>query len=149
MENKVPLPTDSIYKFHALFGLLIFIFCIGATLYLTRTTNELIFTSVIEYETLKTIEKPTSVEAAKRQGIEKRVEIALADKEFFLAAIGVIAGVGIFSMFYGFSKWHRKIQPIQDEMARLQLEKLRHEVLNLTSRPVEQEQKGVPASEFL
>lgn len=65
MENKIPLPTDSIYKFYALFGLLLFIFSIGSTIYVSRSTNELVFTSAIEFETLKVIEKPTSVEIAR------------------------------------------------------------------------------------
>ncbi|HOI52754.1 MAG TPA: hypothetical protein PLN02_10290 [Azonexus sp.] len=132
MENKIPLPTDSIYKFYALFGLLVFVFCVGATIYISRSTNDLIFTSSIEYETLKTIEKPTTVEVAKREGIEKRVEVALADKTFFLRALGVIAALGMLTMAYGFLKWHREIQPIQDETARLQLAKLRHEVRALS-----------------
>lgn len=141
MENKIPLPTDCIYKFYALFGLLIFIFCIGSVLYLTRSTNELLFTSIIESEALKVIEKPTSAEIAKLQGTEKRVEIALADKKFFLGALGVIAAGGIFSMMYGFIKWHREIQPIQDEMALLQLAKLRHEVQGLTSHTTDLRKK--------
>lgn len=32
MENKIPLPTDNIYKFYALFGLLLLVFTIGAAL---------------------------------------------------------------------------------------------------------------------
>lgn len=34
-------------------------------------------------------------------------------------------------MLYGFKKWHSEVQPIQDEIVRLQLEKLRHEVEQL------------------
>ncbi|BAK76493.1 hypothetical protein NH8B_2107 [Pseudogulbenkiania sp. NH8B] len=143
MENKIPLPTDSIYKFYALFGLLIFIFCLGSSLYITRSTNELIFASTIEYETLKSTTKPTAIEATKQKVIEKKVELALSDKKFFMAVLGFVAGFGVISMFYGFVKWHREIQPIQDETARLQLEKLRHEVKSLNSNP--EGQNSVPA----
>ncbi len=132
MENKIPLPTDSIYKFYALFGLLLFIFSLGATIYVSRSTNDLVFSSAVEYETLKSIEKPTTAEVTKRQGIEKRLEIALADKKFFLYALGALAGLGMVAMIYGFTKWHRDIQPVQDETAKLQLEKLRLEVAGLT-----------------
>jgi hypothetical protein len=34
-------------------------------------------------------------------------------------------------MIIGFWQWHKKIQPIQDEIARLQRDKLRHEVEQL------------------
>lgn len=134
MENKIPLPTDSIYKFYALLGLLLFIFCLGSTIYVSRSTNDLIFTTYIELETLKTVDKPTPVEIAKREGIERRVEIAVADKESALRGIGFVCAIGLFMMGYGFLKWHRDIQPIQDETARLQLEKLRHEVSALLEK---------------
>jgi hypothetical protein len=38
-------------------------------------------------------------------------------------------------MFYGFIKWHLVVQPIQNETARLQLEKLRLEVASLSNQP--------------
>jgi hypothetical protein len=144
MENKIPLPTDSIYKFYALFGLLLFIFSLGATIYVSHSTNDLVFSSAIEYEILKAIEKPTATEIAKRQGIEKRVEIALADKKFFLYALGVLSGFGMLAMIYGFTKWHRDIQPIQDETAKLQLEKLKLEVAGLTQHSTGPAQKAAP-----
>jgi hypothetical protein len=148
MENKIPLPTDSIYKFYALFGLLLFVFSLGSTIYVSRSTNDLVFTSAIEYETLRAIEKPTSVEVAKRMGIEKRVEIALADKKFFLYSLGALACLGMLAMIYGFTKWHRDIQPIQGETARLQLEKLRLEVAGLTQHFTGPAQETTQAGEL-
>lgn len=134
MKSNIPLPTDSIYKFYAMFGLLLLIFSAGSTLYVSHSTNDLIFSSAIEYETLKAIEKPTTVEIAKRVGIEKRIEIAIADRKFHINALGTIGGLAILLMVYGFAKWHRDIQPVQDETARLQLEKLRLEIADLTRR---------------
>jgi hypothetical protein len=147
MENKIPLPTDNIYKFYAFFGLLTFIFCIGGTLYLSKSTNELIFASSIEYETIKAIEKPTPVEIAKQKAIEKKIEIAISDKEFLLNALSGLIGGSVLLMYYGFHKWHLEIQPIQDETARLQLEKLRHEVLSLNSHSIEPTQETTQSSE--
>jgi hypothetical protein len=132
MEKIIPLPTDNIYKFYALFGLLTIIFCISATIYINHSTNELVFASTIEYEALKTIEKPTSVEAARIKVIEKKVEMALSDKQFFKYSISILLGLALFAMCYGFWKWHREVQPIQDEILRLQLEKLRKELQNLS-----------------
>ncbi len=50
MESKIPIPTDNIYKFYALFGLVILISCIAAFLYVYSSTNELIFKKAIEYQ---------------------------------------------------------------------------------------------------
>jgi hypothetical protein len=55
-------------------------------------------------------------------------------------AIRILAGAAFWMMVYGFFKWHREIQPVQDEIAKLQLEKLRIEVdqlKNLRATPVE------------
>ena len=53
MLNRVPLPTDNIFKFYALFGLLLVMFGIGSTLYVSKSTNDLVFGIAVEYETLK------------------------------------------------------------------------------------------------
>ncbi|MBI3440965.1 MAG: hypothetical protein HY052_04055 [Proteobacteria bacterium] len=128
MENRIPLPTDSLYKFCALFGILLFVFGFGTSIYITYSTNELLFKSDIEYESIRLLKDPTPVDIAKQRGIEKRVEVALSDKKFFLYSLGTIIAGALFLMIYGFSKWYRVTQPIQDETARLELEKLRKEV---------------------
>lgn len=53
MESRVPLPTDNIFKFYALFGLLLTIFSAGSVLYVNKSTNDLAFEIAVEYETLK------------------------------------------------------------------------------------------------
>ena len=39
MESKIPLPTDNIYKFYALFGLLLFIFAFGGCYIKTKPST--------------------------------------------------------------------------------------------------------------
>jgi hypothetical protein len=135
MENKIPLPTDNIYKFYALFGLFLFIFSSGSVIYVAQSTNELLFALEIEYETLPEIENSNASEIAKRARVDKQVEIALGNKKFLLSSLGVLFSFAAGAMFFGFKKWHQDIQPIQDETARLQLEKLRLEVAILSKQP--------------
>lgn len=59
VENKIPLPTDNIYKFYALFGLLLLVFTIGAALYVNRTTNDLLFDKIVARELLRQDPVPT------------------------------------------------------------------------------------------
>jgi hypothetical protein len=139
MESRIPLPTDNIYKFYALFGLLLFIFGIGATIAQTKLTNDFMVKSYIELELLKAIEKPNPVEALRRTVTERMIEVEKSDKEFFKWGLAFISAVGFFLMIYGFGKWHSRIQPTQDEMLQLQLEKLRREVAAL---PPSQEKVG-------
>ena len=139
MESNISVPTDNVYKFYAIFSLLVLIFSMGAVLYLNRTTNDLAFNSVVELESLKTAPGPPSLDAKKKGVIEERLEIAVKNKTFFLYSLSVISGVAVFGLIYGFAKWHKDLQPVIDEtakvqleIAKLQLEKMKRE-LNATS----------------
>ena len=135
MESKVPLPTDNIYKFYALFGLLLFIFAIGANIVSIRNTNDYMYKSYLELEPLKSIEKPTNVELVKREMLEKMIDVAKSDKEFFSKCLSWLTAIGAVLMFFGFLKWQLAIQPLQDDLLRLQVAKLRHEVASLQPAP--------------
>lgn len=128
MENRVPLPTDNIYKFYALFGLLLIIFSIGAMLYVNQSTNDLAFEVAVEYETLKADPMRSVADEARFTVLEKKLEIAGLNKKTFMFCLGVIITIGSFMVWYGFRKWHTEVQPVQDEIARLNLLKLRREV---------------------
>jgi hypothetical protein len=128
MENPIPLPTDNIYKFYALFGLLLAIFGTGATLYVNKSTNDLAFEIAVEYETLKADPVRSVSEEVRFQVLQKKLEIAKNDKNTFLFGLAAVIGVGILMVWYGFKKWHTEVQPIQDEMARLNLRRLKREM---------------------
>ena len=141
--DKIPLPTDNIYKFYALFGLLLFIFSVGATIALSKNTNENVYKLYVELESLKlpSIEEmathkdaphPTFVRKAL---LERLIEVAKSDKKTMEVLLAVVTFVGGLGVVYGFGKWHKDIQPIQDEMLELQLEKLRREVAALAPVP--------------
>jgi hypothetical protein len=122
MESKIPLPTDNVYKFYALFGLLTFIFSIGAILYSTQATNNVLFGLALEAEQLKHPEKPSALDDVKKKLLERKIEIAIADRETFKYSLYGLIALATVMIYYGFSKWHTEIQPRQDEMAAIQLE---------------------------
>lgn len=129
MESKIPLPTDNIYKFYALFGLLLFISSSLSVIWVVNTTNENVHRFIQEYETIP------GNEAAKEKSslgkfIESRVDGQISDRDFFNKVLGGTIGISILVMFYGFRQWHTKIQPKQDEYFDLQLEKLKLEIEN-------------------
>jgi hypothetical protein len=143
MESRVPVPTDNIYKFYALFGLLLFIFCCGSSLYVTRTSNELVFSALPELESLKQISQPSRVEQMRISLLERKLEINKADKSTFQYAIGGLMGTALIAMVYGFWKWEKELQPILDrtakaqmEIAELQLAKLRRELGTITHNDI-------------
>ena len=135
MDNRVPLPTDNIYKFYALFGLLLFIFACSAFLLVIRSTNELVFTTLPELEQLKQLPQPSAAEKTQIALLERKLEIAKSDKSFYLNSIGGLMAVGIVAMIIGFTKWHTEYQPQLDALSKAQLqvtelqaEKLRREL---------------------
>ncbi len=127
MESKIPLPTDNIYKFYALFGLMLLITSILGVVWLSTSTNEKLYSLVKEYEAIPgTKEEKEKSDLAKV--IEKRLEVQVSNKKLFLQGLGLTIGFAIMLSGYGFRQWHTKIQPKQDEYFELQLEKLRREV---------------------
>lgn len=128
MENRVPLPTDNIYKFYALFGLLLTIFSISAMLYVNQSTNDLAFEVAVEYETLKADPMRSVADEIRFKVLERKLEIAGLNKKTFMICLFVVIAAGGIMVWYGFKKWHTEVQPVQDEIARLNLLKLRQEV---------------------
>lgn len=141
MESKLPVPTDNIFKFYALFSLLLFVFSIGAVLYIQQSTNQLAFENLEEVEALKQLETRTPQQDLRKALLERMLEVANENKGYFNKALGALIGLSICGMFYGFRKWHLDVQPVVDEAARVQLEisklqlaKLRAEVSHLEQR---------------
>ncbi|MES9901110.1 MAG: hypothetical protein ABW168_00340 [Sedimenticola sp.] len=128
MENRVPLPTDNIFKFYSLFGLLLVIFSIGAVIFVSKSTNDLVVEIAVEYKILEADPIRTLSQETRFQILQRQLEVAIKNKHFFLSSLGVVILIGIIMMGYGFRKWHTEIQPLQDEMARLCLKKLQREL---------------------
>ncbi|WP_052810780.1 hypothetical protein [Variovorax paradoxus] len=149
--DKIPVPTDNIFKFYALFGLLLFVFGVGAIIALQRSTNDYLYRSTIDLETVKAIAQPTPPDVAKRELLGKLIVVAKSDKDFLGHCLSAIAALGFWLGVYGFYKWHKDVQPVQDEMLQLQVEKLRREVAALSPVPIppvpyaaESQAKGSP-----
>jgi len=128
MENLIPLPTDNIFKFYALFGLLLIIFGMGALLYTNESKNRFVFEVGVEYVTLAAMDERSVPDEARFDLLERKLEITRSDHNFYLYSLSGVMAMGILLMWHGFRKWHKEIQPIQDEIARLNLKKLKREM---------------------
>lgn len=122
MESKIPLPTDNIYKFYALFSLFLFIFSVGALLYNSQATNQIIFKTVVEVSALKEQDKPSDSVRTRIEALERQMEIAVSDRDLFRWVLAGLSGFSFWGGVYGFFCWHRRIQPIADQMSVAQLE---------------------------
>jgi hypothetical protein len=131
MESKIPLPTDNIYKFAALFSLVIVIVSFCSIIYSNSTANAIVFEHWVEVETLQAQEKLSVEQASRLKALERKIEVAVSDKKTFTQLASVFLGLGIFGVFLGFGYWHKRIQPLADQMAVAQLELSRLQLLML------------------
>jgi hypothetical protein len=139
MESKIPLPTDNIYKFYALFGILLLITFIAAFTYVHQTTNALLFDTNIAVWELEEKGTLSQSEAKKMELLKRRMEIADQDRKAYNKAIGYLIGVALTTIICGFYKWHKVVQPKQDRLLDLQIQKAELELVQL-----QKEQNGSP-----
>lgn len=138
MHDKVPVPTDNVYKFYALFSLVTLIFCAWMATSLNSSTNAIVFKNYPETAELKSIKPITEIQQARLDVLEYEVEVATNDRRFYNFILGGSMGIAIWGIFFGFKKWHMEIQPLADaqnkaqlEILQLQIEKLRLENIKL------------------
>ena len=97
-------------------------------IYINKSTNEIVYKTLVSVEELKVIENPTLVQEVKQAVLKKKMEIALSDKNFFIICIAIFVGIAVILMYFGLHDWHTKIHPLQDELAELTVKKLRQEM---------------------
>lgn len=124
MQSRIPIPTDNIFKFYALLGLLILL-TTGIMFFMRHEQyNTMAFERYIPTETLRAKKSLTEDEALELFILEEKSKVAKSNKDFEL-------GLYLFSFLffgggftvYGFYHWHTKIQPRQDRLLELQIEK--------------------------
>lgn len=135
MESRIPLPTDNIYKFYALFGLALLIASMAAFLYVHKSTNEMAFEVALEFAELAAKEHPSASELKRKEVIEKRLSIAVEDREIYNYTLSVFMGVGIFLMIMGFGKWQTVVQPKQDKLLDLQIAQAEQDLKKASREP--------------
>lgn len=128
MQSRVPLPTDNIYKFYAIFGLLLFLACTYAFVNIQQSFNEKAFKRHVELKTLQDIKKPNATQLATKEILEKQAKIDSSDKKFFINSVAFFISAAISLMIFGFYQWHTKIQPLQDEALKRSLDKVEMEI---------------------
>ena len=108
MLDRVPVPTDNIFKFYALFSLVLLIFSIWGTINVQRSSNEVLFKIIPEIEVLKAQNSNEAESKIKLVMLEKQRELVVKDRETFRIWLLVIAGIATVGLCYGFGKWHSR-----------------------------------------
>lgn len=141
MESRIPIPTDNIYKFYALFSLVLLVFCAGALIYLNSSTNEANLEYLIEIETLKSVDNMSSLEELKLEVLNRLYDVSNSNKEYFLKILSVLMAISLFGISIGFWRWHTVIQPRQDELFDIKLKIEKYQLEKITSEVLQQNKK--------
>jgi len=126
---KLPIPTDNIYKFYALFGLTLLITSMFSSIYFNEKTNDLVYKYAIELDSIEKTRTQQNFEVFEKL-LNKKITVAVSNRKTANYILGVTCGIGIWLALYGFGKWHKEIQPLHDELLKLQVAKLKKDANN-------------------
>lgn len=144
MLDRVPVPTDNIYKFIGLFSLVTLIFSLWALFTLQTSTNEQVFKYLPEIEALNVLETRTTEQEAHLAVMQRRLEIAKSDKSTLTYVLLGLFAFSLWFAIYGFHAWHQDIQPLADAQNKAQLELLQLQIdkLKLENQKLAESLKG-------
>ncbi|ADT86557.1 hypothetical protein vfu_A01377 [Vibrio furnissii NCTC 11218] len=72
--------------------------------------------------------KLTPEQSARKEVLEAKEVIDTSDKKTYMSAISFFLALSLFLLAFGFYRWHKKIQPLQDEILMKQKEKMELEI---------------------
>jgi hypothetical protein len=131
MQPSIPVPTDNIYKFICLFGLAVLVGSMLGSVYYISNSNELFMKRDLELTALNAKENLSPVEIKQKAHLEQHVEAIQLDRKISTRLFVACMLVSFFVAAGGFLGWFIKVQPKQDELINLQIEKMRYEIQGL------------------
>lgn len=124
MQPSIPVPTDNLYKFMALFGLVLVVSSLFGMVLTGRSANAQIFDAARDYAQVDPELSPAK--KAYADSLVKKASIAAEDRDVLIMALIIPLTVGMLLSYSGFARW-KQIQPLHDELLRLQVERARKE----------------------
>ena len=76
----------------------------------------------------------SSEETVKKEFLSHVRNLNISNRDAFFYILTIITGIGGGMMLYGLKKWHQEIQPQQDELLNLQIEKMKLEIIELENK---------------
>jgi hypothetical protein len=133
MTPSLPIPTDNIYKFACLFGLVLIVSSIFAlvSVYTSSLDRKIHYAEVII--PFKVKPQPTDTEKEYIKLYEQLIEVAKKNEKTASVCVGVVLGIGVILCYVGATKWYRIIQKRDDKLANLQIKKLEAEIARINS----------------
>lgn len=137
-----PIPTDNIYKFSCLFGLVLIVSAIFS--FVSSYSSALDRKVRYSEATIQLQAKPerTKAEEDLLAMHKKLIAVTRDNEETANWAIAVVFTIGVLLSGYGALRWHQVVQKRDDQAAELQLRKLAAEVARLEGANGRTEKRG-------
>lgn len=121
MLDKLPVPTDSLYKFMALTGVILFVLPFILIVQLNNHTNDTVIRTILKEDSLQRSTPANGHDSAQVIALKRTREIAISNRIFGTFVAGIVIGGGILLMGYGFLNWKKLVQRHADQIAILEV----------------------------
>ncbi|HDY8183208.1 TPA: hypothetical protein RQL23_004646 [Vibrio vulnificus] len=128
MQSRISIPTDNIYKFYATFGLVLLVATMVLFVFVYSTFQASYHERYVELKVLTSLSILTPEQAGRKEVLEAKEIIDKSDQKTYMVSIALFLTLSLFLSTYGFYRWHKKLQPLQDEILQRQKEKIELEV---------------------
>ena len=128
MTPRMSVPTDNIYKFYALFGLVLLLSSIFGIVYSVNYTNQELFSIATQIGLYKEDGTITPFEEGQIEILEKLRDILMTDKKFYSGFLTFTSCAGMILMIAGFFHWHIVVQRRDDKYIELRIRLLEKEL---------------------
>ena len=143
MTPSLSVPTDNIYKFACLFGLALILISSFSfvTTYTTNLDRKVRYSEVVISLDSKAPRSKNENDLLELN--KKLLEITNANEKAANMAIGFVFSLGATLSLIGARSWYRKVQQRDDQLVRLQMQKLEAEISKLNME-IEVEKAKIP-----
>lgn len=147
MNPNLPIPTDNIYKFSCLFGLALILVSVFsfASNYTTNLDRKVKYSEVVISLESKASKSKSEDDLL---ALNKRLlEVTTSNEKVLNSVLGAATAIGILLSFIGAQSWKNKIQNRDDQIAELQIEKLKLEIAKLAAVGPEMKSSSAEAAD--
>ena len=128
MTPTMPMTTDNIYKFATLLGFALLATVVFLGIYMPEKYGQIAFNEHVELQVLKSKDNPSKEDIIKIEALEMKDRLMSNNVHVLLWGSSILAIVGLILFFWGVVCWLRRVQPKQDELLNLQIEKTKREI---------------------
>jgi len=131
MQPSLPVPTDNIYKFSCLFGLVLIV---SAVIAIASVYNSSLEKKIVYVQAVIALESKSERTKQEEDTLKLNrwlIDVTKKNEDYVNVLLGAVLGLGIVLSGFGATQWRRTIQRRDDQLAELQIQKLQAEIAKI------------------